>query len=94
MSAVEIRLNPSDLSREMGAMRVWLDEHRVEVSGFSCYHHEDGVIVCVEFPRAHEADAFANRFADGTGARPVADRAEELTRGTLVPGLSSSGLVG
>jgi hypothetical protein len=94
MSAVEIRVNPGELSREMGEMRVWLDEHRFEVSGFSCRHQEDGVVVCLEFARAHEAQAFAEHFADGTSARPTADRAEELARGTLRPGRSSSGIVG
>jgi hypothetical protein len=93
MSAVEILLSPADLSREMGAMRVWLDEHRVDVSGFSCSNEEDRVVVRVEFARAQEANAFANRFANGT-AGPLADPAEGLARGTLVPGLSSSGVIG
>jgi hypothetical protein len=94
MSAVEIRLDPSDLSREMSAMRVWLDEHRFEASSFSCRHEEDRVLVCLEFARANEAQAFANRFALGTKARSTADAAEELARGTLMAGLSPSGLIG
>jgi hypothetical protein len=94
MSAVEIRLNAGDLSREMSAMRFWLDEHRVDVSGFSCSHQEDHVVVRVEFARAREAHAFADRFADGTTSGSVTDRTNGLVRGTLVPGLSSTGIIG
>jgi len=89
MSAVEIRLNAGDLSREMSAMRFWLDEHRVDVSGFSCSHREDHVVVRVEFARTQEAHAFADRFADGTTSGSVTDRANGLVRG-----LSSTGIIG
>jgi len=93
MSVVEIRLNPSDLSREMSEMRVWLDEHRFEASSFSCCHEEDRVLVCLEFARAFEAQAFANHFAIETSAR-TAEAGDELARGTLVTGLLPSGVVG
>ena len=94
MSVVEVRLNPSDLSREMSAMRVWLDEHRFEASSFSCRHEEDRVLVCLEFARAYEAQAFASHFALETGARPTPDAGNELPRGPLLTGLSPSDLVG
>jgi hypothetical protein len=94
MSAVEIPVNAGDLSREMSAMRLWLDEHRVDVSGFSCSHQEDHVVVRVEFARAQEAHAFADRFVDGTTAASITDRTNGLVRGTLVPGLSSTGIIG
>ena len=94
MSVVEIRVNPGDLSHEMGEMRIWLDERRFEVSGFSCRHQEDGVVVCLEFARAHEAQVFAERFGKGTSARAIGGYAAELARGNLRPGLSSSGVIG
>ena len=94
MSVVEIRLNPSNLSREMSAMRVWLDEHRFEASSFSCRHEEDRVLVCLEFARAYQAQAFATHFALETGARPTPDAGNELPRGPLLTGLSPSDLVG
>lgn len=94
MSAVEIRLNPSDLSREMTAMRVWLDKHRFEASSFSCRYEEDGVLICLEFARAFEAEAFANHFAFETNARTAVDDGDERARGTLITGLSPSGMVG
>jgi hypothetical protein len=62
MSAVEIRLNQSELSREMAAMRVWLDEHRFEASRFSCHDNDGGMLVFLEFKLAHQAQAFAERF--------------------------------
>jgi hypothetical protein len=62
MSAVELRLSPRDLPREMGAMRVWLDQHHFEPSSFSCRDVDDGVLVSLEFRIAHQAHAFAERF--------------------------------
>ena len=88
MSAVELRLNPSDLPREMGAMRVWLDQHRFEPSGFSCRDVDDGVLVSLEFKIAHQAVAFAERF----GGR--ADATSELPAVTLDEGVSTSGVIG
>jgi hypothetical protein len=72
MSAVELRLDPRDLSREMGVMRVWLDEHRFEASGFSCREADDRMLVSLEFKNALQAHAFAERFggqADLSGSR-------------------------
>ena len=88
MSAVELRLSPSDLPREMGAMRVWLDQHRFELSGFSCRDVDDGLLVSLEFKIAHQAVAFAERF----GGR--AEAALELPPATLDVGLPSSGVIG
>jgi hypothetical protein len=88
MSAVELRLNPSDLPREMGAMRIWLDQHRFEPSGFSCRDVDDGVLVSLEFKIACQAVAFAERF----GGR--ADAALELTPSTRNAGVATTGMIG
>jgi hypothetical protein len=88
MSAVELRLNPSDLPREMGAMRIWLDQHRFEPSGFSCRDVDDGVLVSLEFKIACQAVAFAERF----GGR--ADAAPELTPLTRNAGVATTGMIG
>lgn len=88
MSAVELRLSPSDLPREMGAMRVWLDQHRFESSGFSCREVDEGVLVSLEFKIAHQAAAFAERF----GGR--ADAASQLPAATLDEGVSTTGVIG
>ena len=88
MSAVELRLSPGDLPREMGAMRVWLDQHRFEPSGFSCRDVDDGVLVSLEFKIAHQAVAFAERFGGRADATP------ELTPLTLGVGVSTTSVVG
>jgi hypothetical protein len=72
----------------MGAMRVWLDQHRFEPSGFSCRDVDDGVLVSLEFKIADQAHAFAERF----GGR--ADPASALRSATLDVGLSSTGVIG
>jgi hypothetical protein len=89
MSAVELRLSSSDLPREMGAMRLWLDQHRFEPSGFSCRDVDDGVLVSLEFKIADQAHAFAERF----GGR--ADPASAPPRATIDDvGSSSTGVIG
>lgn len=88
MRAVELRLSPSDLSREMGAMRVWLDQNRFELSGFSCRDVDDGLLVSLEFKIACQAVAFAERF----GGR--ADAGSELPIAALDAGVSASGVIG
>ncbi len=89
MSAVELRLSATDLPREMGAMRVWLDQHRFEPSSFSCRDVDDGVLVSLEFKIAGQAHAFADRFG-GRADGPVVDAARE----TLDTGVSPTGVIG
>ncbi len=71
MQIVEIRLKPGELSTQMAAMRGWLDQHRIDLSTFSCRHDQDGILVSVEFRLTHQAVAFAEQFggrATGTAA--------------------------
>jgi hypothetical protein len=89
MSAVEIHLDPRELSRKMGAMRVWLDQHRVEPSRFSCQDDDDRVLLCLEFRQPCEAEAFASQF----GGRSVTDGAAAL-RQSLDFALPRSGMIG
>ena len=89
MSAVvELRLSPSDLPREMGAMRVWLDQHRFEPSGFSCRDVDDGLVVSLEFKVPDQAVAFAESFGGRAGA------ASESPLATLDAGMSTSDVIG
>jgi hypothetical protein len=94
MSAVELRLNSSDLPREMGAMRVWLDQHRFEPSSFSCRDIDDGVLVSLEFRIAHQAHAFAERFGGRAAGLPMTDGGQELRSATLEAGVSASRFIG
>jgi hypothetical protein len=63
MHTVEILLNRTDLSAQMGAMRVWLDERRYKISVFNYHQDNGGIVFTVVFDLAEEAEAFANRFA-------------------------------
>jgi hypothetical protein len=76
MHVVEISLKPSDLSKQMAAMRIWLDERRIDLSTFSCRHKGGGMLVRVEFRLAHQAAPFAARFG-GRANGPSAAYAEE-----------------
>ena len=76
MNVVGIRVEPSDLSKQMTAMRLWLDEHRIDLSTFACRHTEDGMLVQAEFRLANHATAFAERFG-GRSDRPSLAYAEE-----------------
>ena len=62
MYGVDIHVGQGDLSRQMSAMRVWLDEHRFEPSTFSCRDTDYGTLVSIEFKVPREAEAFAEHF--------------------------------
>jgi hypothetical protein len=76
MHVVGIRVKPSDLSKQMATMRLWLDEHRIDLSTFACRDTDDGMLVHAEFRVAHHAAAFAERFG-GRAHRPLTAYAEE-----------------
>jgi len=94
MHTVDIRVKQGELSRQMSEMRLWLDEHRVEPSTFSCRDQNCGVLVSVEFRLAHQSEAFAERF-DGRANGPLgANAGDKPAREILEAGLSPYGLVG
>jgi hypothetical protein len=80
MYLVDIRMQPGDLSRQMSAMRLWLDDHRFEPSTFSCRDTDCGMLVSVEFKIPREAAAFAERFDGQANGRLGADLEEESAR--------------
>jgi hypothetical protein len=94
MSAVVLRLAPSDLPKEMGAMRIWLDQHRFESSSFSCRDVDDGVLVSLEFRIAHQAHAFAERFGGRAAGLPTTDGGSDQPSATLKAGVSASRFIG
>jgi hypothetical protein len=94
MYLVDIRMQPGDLSRQMSAMRMWLDEHRFEPTTFSCRDADCGMLVSVEFKISDEAAAFAERF-DGRANAPLgANAGEKPASEILEAGLSPHSLVG
>ena len=63
MFSIALRLPPDDLARHMSDMRVWLDGHRVETSGFSYEEGSDSAVARLVFSLKPEAEAFAGQFA-------------------------------
>jgi hypothetical protein len=70
MRTVKIRLRQAELSREMMAMRVWLDNSRYETRRFDCLQNRDAVVVAIDFVIDAEGDAFAARFCTGPPSAP------------------------
>ena len=63
MHTVEILLNLSDLSEQMNAMRVWLDQQGYEPSSFSSRELKGKLLLSASFRARQAAEAFAHRFA-------------------------------
>ena len=87
MYAVNVNVEQRDLSRQMSAMRIWLDERRFEPSTFSCRDTDHGMLVSVEFKVPREAEAFAEQFDGRANGRSGTDLNEESA-------LSPLGVVG
>jgi hypothetical protein len=87
MYGVNVHVEQRDLSRQMSAMRIWLDERRFEPSTFSCRDTDHGMLVSVEFKVPREAKAFAEHFDGRANGRSGADLNEESA-------LSPLGVVG
>ena len=74
MQIVKVRFPAADLSREMAAMREWLDSNRYEPAKFDCDHDDVDVVLSVEFMLEEAATAFAKRFGRKDAPRsPVED---------------------
>ncbi len=78
----------------MAAMRIWLDEHRFEPSSFACRDSEYGVLVCLEFKIARQAEEFAERFGGRAGGRLAAQLENAAIGEILEADLLPSGIVG
>lgn len=70
MRTVTVRVPAIDLSREMVAMRGWLDHNGYEPTRFDCGKSGDKVVLSVDFRTAAAAEAFARRF-DGESRPPA-----------------------
>jgi hypothetical protein len=62
MHRVRIRLNASEFAAGMTEIGEWLDAHRYESERYKYDHHEDAIVVTVDFPTEPAAKAFAARF--------------------------------
>jgi hypothetical protein len=94
MTAVQIRLNLNDLARQMGAMRIWLDQQRFEPSSFSCRDDDHGVVISLEFKAADQAQAFLKHFNGLANRRSTPDNGADQAPRSLEIGWSQSRVVG
>ena len=69
MQIVKVQLPAADLSREMAAMREWLDSNRYASAKFDCDHDGVDLVLSVEFMLDEAAKAFAKRFGGKDGPR-------------------------
>jgi hypothetical protein len=67
MRTVKVRLNAANLSREMAAMREWLDRNRYEATRFECDQDRDTVVLSINFMADAAAEAFVGRFDGESG---------------------------
>ena len=62
MRTVKVRLPEADLSKEMAAMREWLDRNGYVAKRFDCAQNGDEVVLSVDFIFDEAAEAFAKEF--------------------------------
>ena len=62
MRSVTVRVRADEFSTTMTAMAEWLVANRYEPARYKYDHHEDCVVVTVDFPAEVAAEAFATRF--------------------------------
>jgi hypothetical protein len=72
MQIVRVRVPAADLSRELAAMREWLDSTRYEPAKFDCNQDGVDVVLAVEFMLDEAARAFARRFDGKAGPKSSA----------------------
>ena len=65
MDSVTVRIRDAEFSATMIKISAWLDANQYQPIRYRYDHHEDAVLVTVDFPAKAEAEAFATRF-DGT----------------------------
>ena len=69
MQIVKVRVPAADLSRELAAMREWLDSTGYEPAKFDCNQDGVDVVLSVEFMLDEAARAFARRFGGENGPK-------------------------
>ena len=62
MRSVTVRLNAAEFSAAMNTIAEWLEVNRYEPTRYKYDHHEDAVVVTVDFSAEAAAEAFAARF--------------------------------
>jgi hypothetical protein len=62
MKTIVVRVDDRGLSKQMTAMREWLDRHGCEPAKFVYDQTGNALVISVAFPDAAEAAAFATHF--------------------------------
>jgi hypothetical protein len=90
MQTVTIRVYTIDLSRDMVAMRRWLDRNGHEPARFDCDTRGDEVVLSVDFRSGAAAEAFAQRF-DGESGPQASILGQSQPSGGIDPDLLPPG---
>ena len=80
MRTIKVKLCAEDLSREMAAMREWLDHNSYEPRRFNCDKDRDTVVLSVDFMADAAAEEFARRFAGEIEPSPSSGPTGKLAR--------------
>jgi hypothetical protein len=72
MHTITVRVRAVDFADHMTAMRIWLDQHRLEPSRFRYSEDGDDISIDVSFEDTVEAAGFSARF-NGEGTRTTAN---------------------
>jgi hypothetical protein len=73
LQMVEVRIaEAEDCGGRLTDMRLWLDGHRYELSTFTYFYLDPGMMLRVSFSVDEEADAFARQFDGSLVNRPSA----------------------
>ena len=81
MRSVTVQLNAAEFSAALNTIAEWLEANRCEPTRYKYDHHEDAVVVTVDFPTETAAEAFAARFegVDHSSTRPASfDNSRQL----------------
>ena len=62
MRSVTVRLSAAEFSTAMTMIGEWLDANRYDPTRYKYDHHEDAILVTVDFPSEMAAKAFAAHF--------------------------------
>jgi hypothetical protein len=63
MRTATITLRGADFAQKMSEMRAWLDQQLFEPIRFIYKQDREIIVISVDFPEGHQAEAFQSRFA-------------------------------
>ena len=62
MRTATITLRGADFAKKMSEMRIWLDRHSFDPTRFTYKQDREIIVITVDFPENHQAEAFQSRF--------------------------------